>query len=243
MISPRQIAKVTMTPEKKKSAKNDYFAYYIGRPISYIVTIPFLYTKITPNTVSLISIIPLFVGFILMYIGDTKLLLSLGWLCFFTWFILDGVDGNIARYKKISSNLGSVYDAMSGYIAMVLSFFAWGIAASHNPGILDNIITIPNDIYIILGALSGICVIFPRFIMHKVITTIGKAESTTSVQDKSSYGILKTIALNIISISGFVQIFLLVAIWTDSIDLFTVAYFCINFTVMIITISSLLKSK
>ena len=42
MITPKDIENKTMSPEKRKSAKNDYFAFYVGRPLSYILTIPFL---------------------------------------------------------------------------------------------------------------------------------------------------------------------------------------------------------
>lgn len=63
MITPKMIEEKTMNTEKRKSAKNDYFAFYIGRPLSYILTIPFLYTNISPNTVSVLSIVPLGIGF------------------------------------------------------------------------------------------------------------------------------------------------------------------------------------
>ena len=106
MITPKEIEQKTMSPEKRKSAKNDYFAFYVGRPLSYILTIPFLYTNITPNTVSLISIIPLIVGFVLMYFANSTGMMILGWACFFLWNLLDGVDGNIARYKSSSRPLG-----------------------------------------------------------------------------------------------------------------------------------------
>ena len=43
MITPKEIEQKTMSPEKRKSAKNDYFAFYIGRPLTYVLTIPFLY--------------------------------------------------------------------------------------------------------------------------------------------------------------------------------------------------------
>ena len=36
MITPKDIENKTMSPEKRKSAKNDYFAFYVGRPLSYI---------------------------------------------------------------------------------------------------------------------------------------------------------------------------------------------------------------
>ena len=44
MITPKEIEEKTMTPAKRAMAHNDYFAFYIGRPISYLLTIPFLLT-------------------------------------------------------------------------------------------------------------------------------------------------------------------------------------------------------
>lgn len=243
MITPRDIENKSMSPEKRKSAKNDYFAFYIGRPLSYIVTIPFLYTNISPNTVSLISVIPIIVGFVLMCIGSTNAVLIVGWLMFFLWNLLDGVDGNIARYKKQFSTMGSVYDAMSGYIAMVLSFFGWGVAAAHNPGLFQSIVQLPPDFYIILGALSGIFVIFPRFIMHKAITTLGDQGSMKTVKDKSGYGFVKLVALNLTSIAGFVQVLMLIAVVFNIMDLFTIGYFVLNFMVMVVSIKSIFNVK
>ena len=242
MITPRDIEQKTMSPEKRNSAKNDYFAFYVGRPISYILTIPFLYTDISPNTISVISIIPIIAGFVVMYIANAKSELMVGWLFFFLWNLLDGVDGNVARYKKQFSPLGSVYDAMSGYIAMIISFFSWGIAACHNGGILASF-NIPAELYIILGALSGIFVIFPRFIMHKAITTVGDESKVAGIKDKSEYGLVKLVALNLTSISGFVQVFMLIAILINMLDLFTIGYFVLNFPVMIASLKSIFKVK
>lgn len=139
--------------------------------------------------------------------------------------------------------MGSVYDAMSGYIAMILSFFAWGIASAHNEGILQDVIKIPSEIYIILGALSGIFVIFPRFIMHKAITTLWDAESMASVKDKSEYGKIKILALNLTSITGFVQVFMLAAVLFHMLDLFTIGYFILNLLVMLISLRSIFNGK
>lgn len=231
-----------MTPEKRKSAKNDYFAFYVGRPLSYILTVPFLYTNLSPNTISLFSIFPILVGFIGMAIGRDRNSLIFGWICFFLWNLLDGVDGNVARYKQQFSKMGSVYDAMSGYIAMVLSFFAWGIAAAHHKGILQDIIKIPSEVYIIIGALSGVFVIFPRFIMHKAMTTVGDTKSIASVKDKAEYGYSKLVALNLTSITGFVQLFMLVAILLHMLDVFTISYFILNLLVMLVSLRSIFKN-
>lgn len=243
MITPKEIEQKTMSPEKRKLAKNDYFAFYVGRPLSYVLTIPFLYINISPNTISLISIIPILIGFVLMSVAQTKIVMVIGWMFFFLWNLLDGVDGNIARYKKHFSPLGSVYDAMSGYIAMILSFFAWGVAAAHNEGLVKHIAEVPGDVYIILGALSGIFVIFPRFIMHKTITTLGDEKKVSGVKDKSEYGYVKLIALNLISISGFAQVFMLIAILLNMLDLFTIGYFILNFLVMLISLRNIFKAE
>ncbi|SNE35842.1 WciO [Streptococcus pneumoniae] len=62
----KDIERKTMSPAKKAMAKNDYFAFYVGRPLSYLLTVPFVKTNITPNQISYLSIIPLIVGFIIM---------------------------------------------------------------------------------------------------------------------------------------------------------------------------------
>ena len=242
MITPNEIAQKTMSAEKKASARNDCFAFYIGRPLSYVLTIPFLYINISPNVISLISIIPIIIGFAFMYIGVNIDVLLIGWWMFFLWNLLDGVDGNVARYKKEFSSIGSVYDAMSGYIAMILTFFGMGIAASHHPGFVQDFIDIPIDLYIIIGALSGIMVIFPRFIMHKMITTVG-IEKMELIKDKSKYNFCKIVALNLTSVSGFVQVFMLVAILINMMDLFTIIYFIINASICFISLHTMLSEK
>ena len=80
MITPKDIENKTMSPEKRKSAKNDYFAFYVGRPLSYILTIPFLYTNISPNAVSLISIIPIMLAYLFPRVDKSNRLLCA--MCF-----------------------------------------------------------------------------------------------------------------------------------------------------------------
>ena len=57
MITAKDIEKKTMSEKKKAEAKNSIWGFYVGRPITYFLTIPFLYTNISPNTVTWFSII------------------------------------------------------------------------------------------------------------------------------------------------------------------------------------------
>ena len=240
MITPKEISKKTMSPEKRAIAHNDYFAFYIGRPISYVLTIPFLYLNLMPNTISLLSMIPLIIGFIMSYFAKTKSTLIFVWILFFVWNLLDGVDGNVARFKKQFSKIGSVYDAMSGYLAMVLTFFSVGIAASNFRGILDNYL-FDKEIYIILGALSGIFVIFPRLIMHKTISTLMDYSSTKAVKDKENFNSIKILALNLGSVTGGAQVLMLIAFIFNIMDIYTIGYFIFNLLIMITSIYCVLK--
>lgn len=226
------LEKQTMTESKRKMAKNDIFAFYIGRPISYWISMLFLPFSITPNQISYISLIPLIFAALIMCIATHTSALYCSWVLFFVWNILDGVDGNIARYKKQFSDIGSVVDAMIGYVAMFLTFFSVGIAASN----IEN-----TSIYIILGALSGVSLIFPRLIMHKYINTVGLNNSAESIKNKGDFSLLKILALNLTSITGFPQVLLLLAIAFDQLHVYTIFYFFINVFVMLASLNSLLK--
>ncbi|VNN00371.1 WciO [Streptococcus pneumoniae] len=230
----KDIERKTMSPAKKAMAKNDYFAFYVGRPLSYLLTVPFVKTNSTPNQISYLSIIPLIVGFIIMIFTTDFVVLLLAWFLFFLWNLLDGVDGNLARYREQYSKDGSVVDAMAGYVAMVLTYFGAGIVAAH---LTD------SDIYIILGALSGISLIFPRLVMHKYINTVAQDESVSSIKDKSDFNTIKILALNMTSITGIPQVLLLLTILTNQWVLFTLVYFTINFLLMIFSLYSLFKKE
>lgn len=234
----KEISKKTMTEEKRSEAKNDFFAFYIGRPLSYVLTVPFFKLKIKPNTVSFISIIPIIVGFILLSFGNNMILKLLGWFMFFLWNLLDGVDGNLARYTKQFSKTGSLWDATSGYIAMVLTFLSMGIGCFYGNFTFTSL---DKEIFIILGSLSSIAIIFPRLIMHKRITSIGTDEKSSSLKNKNNYSILKIIALNLISVSGLIQVFMLISIIFKIMDLFTIVYFIINMLICLISVSKLLS--
>ena len=230
-----------MTPQKKAMAKNDLFAFYIGRPLSYVLTIPFLYTNISPNTISIISIVPAVFGFLAACAARTKAGMIASWLMFFLWNLLDGVDGNVARYKKQFSKLGSVYDAMAGYIASALMFFAAGIMAGHSKGPLIDRGLIGAEALIICGGLIAIVDLLPRLVMHKAVTTMMDKEAVKDVMDKADYGLVKTIALNLRSCAGGAQFLLLVAILLNILDLYTVCYLLFNTAVMIMSLRSVLK--
>lgn len=240
MITYRDVENRVMPPEKRAEAKQDLFAYYVGRKITYVLTIPFLYTNISPNTVTWLSIILLIAGFILSFFAKSLPFMIVTWFLFFMWSMFDGVDGNIARYKKQYSALGDILDTMGGYMAISLMYFSIGIIAAHNGGILSNLVVFPSECMIILGALSSICGIFPRLVLHKVNSSYGN-DSTESLRDKSSYSLIKIIALNLSSVPGGTMVFSFISIFVNALDIFTVVYFLLNSIKMVASLYIILK--
>lgn len=243
MITIKDIEEKSMTPEKRAMAKNDIFAFYIGRPLSYALSIPFMYTNISPNAISMISIVPAVFGFLAACYAQSKAGMIASWILFFMWNLLDGVDGNVARYKKQFSKMGSVYDAMAGYIASALMFYAAGIMAAHSNGPLVKGGLISSEALVICGGLVAIVDMLPRLVMHKAVTTLMDKDAVKEVMDKADYGIVQTIALNLRSCAGGAQFLLLVAILFNILDLYTVCYLLFNTAVMVVSLHSVLKDK
>lgn len=230
MVTVSELSRKAMTPEKRVNAKKDIFAFYIGRPLSYVLTIPFLQFNVKPNTVSFLSILPSIMGFLILSFWGNEEGRWIGWLCFFLWNLLDGVDGNIARYTGQTSKLGGLWDATSGYFANVLLFCSMGMLAFHDTN---------SIVACACGYLAANMAIFPKLVMHKRMSLYGEASS--EFNSKKDYNLLKVIALNVTSTSGFLQVIMLIAILNFHADFFCYTYFIINFVIMVYSCSKLLK--
>ncbi len=240
MITPRMIEEKTMSEAKRKEAKNSVFAFYIGRPISYALTVPLLYTNITPNTVTLISIVFAFAGFFFLSLGQTTGMRLLGLLCIFLWNMGDGIDGNIARYKNIKSANGDLLDTLGGYLAMVLVLLGMGSAAYQDTAGASYL---PVIIPILLSGLSAVFALIPRLLMHRKIAGEKAAGNTKAeeLKDKEHYGPAKIIALNLCDPAGLQEVIMLVAILGHLCTEFTIAYFLIHTAVMIYSLHGLME--
>ena len=64
-----------------------------------------------------------------------------------------------------------------------------------------------------------------------------------TVKDKSEYGFVKLVALNLTSTAGLVQVLMLIAVIFNIMDLFTIGYFVLNFMVMVVSLKSIFNVK
>ena len=243
MITYKDVAEKSMTSDKKASAQSDLFAFYVIRPISFFVTIPFLHTSLTPNMISVISIIPVMIGFVLSWYIYSKTGMLVSWLMFFIWDILDSVDGNVARYRRQLSRLGSVYDAMSGYLEASFVFFSAAIMAAHSSGPLVRAGMLTAERLVIFGGITAVMNMYPRLVMHKTVTTLMDKGQVKEISEKKEYGIVKIVALNLKSCAGGALVLMLLAILFNLLDLYTVFYLVFNLAVAVATIVSILRKN
>lgn len=229
---------ICMPEAKRKKEKYNIWVAYCVRPLSVLCTIPFVSTKIKPSTVTFWSIIASLIGFLLIAADYGLCCRVIGWLFFFIWAILDGVDGNLARCQGTSSSLGELWDATGGYAAMILIYFSAGIAAFYDSNLYD---FCNKELLLIFGGATALFSIFPRLIMHKKKSSGVSDSSISKLQDKTSFNLFQIIAMNFISVSGFMQVIFLLCIVCHTLNFFIFIYMLINGIIMLKSLNSLLK--
>lgn len=113
MESIKKLREICQSPKDVHNYNGlfNYFRVRIWRVPSIYITKLLLYTPITPNQVTMLMI---FIGFIVTYLFSLGSYWSaiIGVLLLEFVYILDAVDGEIARYKKQTSVVGIFLDLM-----------------------------------------------------------------------------------------------------------------------------------
>ena len=235
----KEIYEKVMPEKKRREERFNIFAHWIGRPISILMTLPLVNTKITPITITKFSILASIIGFTLVAFGKSLNLKIIGWIFFLLWNLLDGVDGNLARCTDQCSTLGDLWDTTAGYLAMVLTYFSAGIAAFYDKNM---IVFLEPYWFLILGGFTSLASIFPRLVMHKKKSSEMNSEAVKALSNKENFGFKNIIAMNLISPSGFMQIIFLMCILFHYLNIYIVFYAFINLLIMLISLNSLLKN-
>ncbi|MFH1427411.1 MAG: CDP-alcohol phosphatidyltransferase family protein [Patescibacteria group bacterium] len=130
----------------------------------------FLYTKITPDQITVISVLVFFAGISLL-LFNSYILNIVGSLVIFFSIILDGCDGEVARYRrkhsevKTGSNIGGLYvEPVSHDVQYAFAFLiiAHGLVIHGFP-----------SYYYILGALAGITKLLFRLLQQRICLILG----------------------------------------------------------------------
>ena len=235
----KEIYNIAVPEAKRREELFNVWVTVAVRPLSVVFTKPFLGSKIKPTQITAASLLCSLAGFFVLSFSQTTAMKVVGWLLFFVWAVLDGVDGNYARCSNQCSQLGDLWDTTGGYAAMVLMYFSCGIVAFYD----NNLINILEPyFYIMIGGATAIFSIFPRIVMHKKKSYGTESSAVKSLSDKKSFGLSQIIAMNLISPSGFMQVLLLICIVLHIVNLYIVFYFFANLGVMSLSLYKLLRA-
>ncbi len=97
--------------------------YFVHRRLSIYVTWLLLHTRVTPNQVTLLMMVTGTVGAALL-VPHAAALNVCGFLVLYLAFLLDKVDGEIARYRGVSSTRGLLLDRLHHLAIEPLVFLA-----------------------------------------------------------------------------------------------------------------------
>lgn len=215
-------------PEKKNS-KSSLWVKLIVRKASFLVTYLFINAGCSAWGASIISVLVALAGSF-CFAADNTVCRIIGVCLIEFWLVLDCVDGNIARVKKTSSEMGEFVDALSGYYVTGFVYFFVGIAAYYTTDIFRQY----AFALIVLGGVSTIAGLLARIIHQKytysimVMNQLNPTHHTEmpeeSVQNKRSLQYIRSRVDKEIGISGLFMPLLIVALIFDLFDLFTIFY-------------------
>ena len=227
-------------PEKEKANKETVWEHYFARKIAFLVVPIFLKMKISANQISILAIIIGIIAAIFIMLGDFWAILS-GAILMQVWLILDKVDGVIARYRKTTSKFGEFLEEFDGAIIAVLFFSSIGVAASKFPGSLPPFLQLPPYLFIILGILTSLFIIFRHLIFRHFEAVFSKEKEVKNESLFTSTGlaIFYKMAIKFLGIYSLAQPLLILAVIFNFLGLYTLVYSIIQGAVMLANASFL----
>ena len=241
MIKYSDLTKKTMPPEKLKKAKQCVIGHYLVRPICNVLSIPLIEADVNPTTITKISSLFPVLAVVSVVFCKNDFGFFLAWTLFFVWNVLDGIDGNIARYNDKCTTYGDLWDTATGWEALICFYYFIGFAGFYYEKGNAQVDLIPNWIYVFLGGISAMNVIFPRLLLYKKEKSYGN----TAVQglNRANYGVIKFIIFNITSINGGAAIITLLSYLLGVIRECVIFYFAITLAICVYSLFSLLRDE
>lgn len=196
----------------------------------------------SPNAVSVFSIFIVLASCVCFAIPNT-IYITIAVILINFWLVLDCVDGNIARCRKIKTVYGEFVDDIGGYFTVAFIYLAIGVCAYNFGGLF---VQQENPWIIVLGGVACISDILARLIHKDYENFTSKTETeeerkikaaipSYEVTNKKSISYLRRRVGKELGISGaFMPLSIICAIFSIF-DLMVVFYFIFNGLALIST--------
>jgi phosphatidylglycerophosphate synthase len=119
--------------QAQRRANDTWHGIHIARPLSIYITALFLRAGISANQATYIFLLSGIIGSLFLVLSSPWMFVA-GMLVMQLWYILDHVDGEIARYRSQTSLTGVYLDKVSHYISHPFIFLCIGIGLYNSYG-------------------------------------------------------------------------------------------------------------
>lgn len=220
---------ITSSLTKKKNSRSSLWVQLWVRKASFPVTYIFINTGWTANMVSVLSWIVIFGAAVLLSVNNFGCMLA-GVILTNFWLVLDCVDGNIARVKKVKTFMGDFYDAVAGYGPFSFTTVGLGMAAYHTSFL------VPEEhryLLIILGAAGAVANVYMRLIHQKYLNCFFAGKkilreldeiTLKDTENKRSFAYIREQIDKNFGVAGLFMPWLFVALFTNTFDIMLVCY-------------------
>ena len=214
---------------KKKNSRSSLWVQLWVRKASFPVTYMFINTGWSANMVSVLSWLVIFIAAVFLCINNFWCMLA-GVILTNFWLVLDCVDGNIARLKKVKTFMGDFFDAIAGYGPFSFTTVALGFAA-YNTSFL-----VPEKyrhFLILIGGIGALANLYMRLVHQKYLNCffaakkiLGELDEITLVdtEDKKSFAYIREQIDKNIGVAGLFMPWLFIALFTNTFDIMLVFY-------------------
>tara|TARA_B100002052_G_scaffold269425_1_gene268818 strand:+ start:12361 stop:13113 length:753 start_codon:yes stop_codon:yes gene_type:complete len=226
-------------PNEKSSVNYaNLWRYTFVNPISIFIAYLLSFFKTKPSLVTLISFIIGIFGLYHLFISNFlygSILLNLSYL-------LDCVDGHLARYYNATSKRGRFFDDFSGIIIWAFAWPCLGFGLFFNPDIEFQTffqdffgVRLNSIFFVLFGLVAGFCSELRTLMSFKYsqINNNISSESKTAKNKYKSKGLFYLLFKNIISVGGFVAPILIISSLLDMHGFLIFIYFTIYLFVFI----------
>lgn len=223
------MADIRSSLTKKKNSRSSLWVQLWVRKASFPVTYLFINAGWTANMVSVFSWIVILAAAVLLGINNFWCMLA-GVVLTNFWLVLDCVDGNIARVKKVKTFMGDFYDAVAGYGPFSFTTIGLGIAAYHTSFL------VPSEYriwLILIGGIGAAANLYMRLVHQKYLNclfaakkALGQLEDITlkDTEDKHSFAYIREQIDKNFGVAGLFMPWLFVALFTNTFDIMLVCY-------------------
>lgn len=213
---------------KKKNSNSSWWVKLWVRKASFLFTYLFINLGFSPNAVSVFSIFFVFAACVCYGISNTiSVWIAVALINF--WLILDCVDGNIARCRKIKTTYGEFVDDIGGYYVVAFIYLALALCVYNMGGFF---VKSGNKWMLIAGGVACICDILARLI-NKDYENFSRnradyVQTNYLTESKHSLNYIRRRVGKELGVSGAFMPATIICAYFKSYDLMVFFYLCFN---------------